>query len=156
MWIVFCSFSAEFYGWIDESYVGQSQIDNITITTTKGGSVILECSPNTTESLSHLTPTWPHLSSLKSSSVLSSGNVLLWNVEQEVQQECYWALRPESKMRSFTVVIATGKETMLYCVAVHTYFVCILQGTSLLLGWLQSCDVLCVPHSQYCTFISAQ
>ena len=134
----FCSYSTEFYGWSDEIYVDQSQTDNITITTTKGGSVILECSPNTTESLSHLTPTWPRLSSLKSSSVLPSGNVLLWNVEQEVQQECYWALRPESKMRSFTVHIATSKETMLYCVAVymHIFFVCIgtIQGTSLLLG----------------------
>lgn len=144
-----CSIFTEFFGWIDKTYVGQSQTDNISITTNKGGSVILECSPNTTESLSCLSPTWQHLSSFKSSSVLPSGNVLLWNVEQEVKLECYWALRPESKMRSFTIIIATSKETMVLCRG--SIFVCIrtMQGTFLLLGLLQFviCFVCRIPSN---------
>ena len=109
---------SEFLGWIDTVYQNQSHSDTVTVTVQKGGSVILECSPNTTESLESLLPTWLHLN--KMASVLPSGSVLLTSVQEETQLSCVWALR-QSVTRQFTVKLKAGElysymNTVLYIV----------------------------------------
>ena len=101
-------FSAEFFGWIDVAYENnQTNTTPIILKVIKGGSVILECFPNTTESLKGLKPAWLHLTNY--SIPLSGGNILLQNLQEDTQQECYWALRPDIKMRKFIITVATGE-----------------------------------------------
>ena len=99
-------FSSEFLGWVDEVYQNQAHDDIITLSVQKGGSVILECSPNTTESLEGLTPTW--VPQNKTSVHLSSGSVLMTDVEEDANLVCFWVLR-QNVVRQFYVKV-TGKH----------------------------------------------
>ena len=105
--------SSEFLGWIDRAYyTTASHTDNITLTVLKGGSVILECSPNTTESLQGLTPVW--LPQSKATTLLPSGNVLMSNVQQDTNISCVWALH-QVERREFHIRVTSGEKEVVLC-----------------------------------------
>ena len=104
---------SEFLGWIDRVYyTTASHTDNITLTVQKGGSVILECSPNTTESLQGLTPVW--LPQSKATTLLPSGNALMSNVQQETNVSCVWTLH-QVERREFHIRVTSGEKEVVLC-----------------------------------------
>jgi hypothetical protein len=96
----------KFLGWVNRAYPTPSHSDNITLTVQKGGSVILECSPNTTESLQGLTPVW--LPQSKTTTLLPSGNVLMSNVQEDADFSCVWVF--QAKGREFHIRLTSGER----------------------------------------------
>lgn len=99
------SYSAEFFGWIDRAYTPPTYANLVPLTVQKGGSVILECSPNTTESLEGRSP---QLDSTVATLSLPSGNILVPDVQEDVNMSCVWPLR-EAQTRHFIISVSPGK-----------------------------------------------
>ena len=101
--------SAEFLGWIDRGYPPPTDANTVTLIVQKGGSVILECSPNTTESLKGRIP---QLEAKIATLSLPSGNVLVPDVQEDVSISCVWPLQ-EAHTRHFHISVSPGE--WLYC-----------------------------------------
>ena len=99
------SHSTEFLGWIDKVYPPPpTDANSVTLIVQKGSSVILECSPNTTESLNRQTP---QLDNKTAVHLLPSGNVLVPDVQEDVSISCVWPLHPP-QTRNFHISISSG------------------------------------------------
>lgn len=97
-------YASEFFGWIDRAYPTNSDTDIVNLTVSKGGSVILECLPNTTESLEGNTTAWLKQNKM-ATTLLSSGNMLVRDVQEDANFSCVRALR-QAKTRTFIVKVS--------------------------------------------------
>ena len=97
--------STEFLGWVDRAYPGPTHGDSVSLTVQKGGSVILECSPNTTESLEGMAP---RVEARTPTLSLPSGSLLLQDVQEDTNVSCVWPLQ-EAQTRHFTISVYAGE-----------------------------------------------
>ena len=103
-----CYFVLEFLGWVDRAYPTPSDADSVTLIVQKSGSVILECSPNTTESIKGQMPFILSAENKTSTISLPSGNVLMTNVEENTIISCVWPLR-QAQSRQFNIIVLQGQ-----------------------------------------------
>ena len=115
-------FSTEFLGWIDRAYPTPTHADTVILTVQKGGSVLLECSPNTTVLVDGQAPLWSKGESatplllLLLLLVLPSGNVLIRDVLDDTNLTCVWAPEHAESRRQFHVIVSSGEVIRLYTV----------------------------------------
>jgi hypothetical protein len=97
----------KFLGWIDRTYPPHTHANTVSLSVGKGGSVLLECSPNTTESVEE---GWtPQLDpDIKNTFPLPSGSVLVTDVQEDVNVSCVWPLR-QAVSRLFHITVSHGE-----------------------------------------------